>query len=281
MSVYLELTKPRITLLVLITTLAGFYLGSLGSLNLLLLLHTLIGTALTAGGASALNMVLERDVDSRMRRTKNRPIPSGRLQCEEALLFGIILSASGIFYLTVGVNLFTGLIASLTLYSYLFLYTPLKRTTPFSTLIGAIPGALPPVMGWSAARGEISLGAWVLFSILFLWQLPHFLALAWLYREDYARAGFPMLPVLDPDGERTGRHIALYCLALIPVSLAPTLLGLAGPTYFFGALALGLVFFGFGLSFLIFKSKAFARRLFRTSVIYLPLLLILMMLNKI
>jgi protoheme IX farnesyltransferase len=280
LKTYLELTKPRITLLVLITTLAGFYLSSHGSLNLLLLINALIGTALTAAGASALNMVMERDSDSLMRRTQNRPLPSGRLVPIDAAFFGALLASCGVLYLGISVNLLTAILAILTLCGYLFLYTPLKRKTSLSTWIGAVPGALPTLMGWAAARGEITFEAWILFSILYLWQLPHFLSLAWLYREDYARAGFPMLPVLDPDGTTTSRHVTLCCLTLLPITLIPFLLGLAGIPYFIGALALGLVFLGYGISLAVYKSTVSAKRLFRISIIYLPILLTLLMISK-
>lgn len=277
---FLELTKPRITLLVLITTLTGFYLGSIQSLNIFLLLNVLIGTALTAAGASALNMVLERDTDSLMRRTQNRPLPSGRLYPGEAALFGSLISSIGILYLAIGVNLLTALLAAVTLSGYLFIYTPLKKKTSLSTWIGAVPGALPTLMGWTAARGAITYDAWILFFILYLWQLPHFLSLAWLYREDYARGGFPMLPVLDPDGVLTSRQITLCCLTLLPITLVPTIMGLAGNIYFFGALTLGLIFVGFSISLAIYKSLVSAKRLFRFSVIYLPALLTLLLINN-
>src|SRR5688572_10953317 len=219
-----ELTKPRITLVIGLTTLAGFFLGSRGVLEAALLARTLIGTALTAAGASALNMVLEREWDAKMRRTRNRPLPAGRLQLPEALIFGIVLAAAGILYLTLSTNWLAGVIAALTLVTYIFVYTPLKRRTSLCTIVGAVPGALPVVGGWVAARGLLAIDAWLLFIIVFFWQLPHFLALAWMYREDYARGGFPMLPTLDPEGKSTGRLIVLNTLALLPVSLAPTVM---------------------------------------------------------
>lgn len=281
LSDYIELTKPRITFLVLVTTLAGFYLGSRGSLNLLLLLHTFIATGLVASGTNALNMLLERDVDSKMLRTKNRPLPAGRLQPNSALYFGIIISLAGILYLAFVVNPLTGLLSATALSSYLFLYTPLKRKTSLCTVVGSISGAIPPMMGWTAVRNEISPEAVVLFSILFLWQIPHFFAIAWLYREDYARAGFPMLPVLDPMGTRTGRQIIAYSFALLLVSLLPTILGLSGPVYLFAALLLGLLFLGLGVCFNTFKSNLYARRFFLASVVYLPVLLVIMVIDKV
>jgi protoheme IX farnesyltransferase len=281
LKTYMELTKPRITLLILITTLAGFYLSSHGSLNHLLLFNALIGTALTAAGASVLNMVMERDTDSLMKRTQNRPLPSGRILPGEATIFGAFLSFCGVLYLGISVNLLTALLAFLTLSGYLFLYTPLKIKTSLSTWIGAVPGALPTLMGWAAARGEITFESLILFSVLYLWQLPHFLSLAWLYREDYARAGFPMLPVLDPEGATTSRYITLCCLILLPITLFPYMLGQVGIPYFFGALALGLVFLGYGISLAVFKTTVYAKRLFRISLIYLPILLTLLMITKI
>ena len=271
-----ELTKPRITLLILLTTLVGFYLGARDALDWSRLPHTLLGTALASAGASALNMVLEREADAKMRRTRNRPLPAGRLKPGEALAFGVALSAMGVLYLTLMVNRLAGALAAAALASYLFVYTPLKRRTALCTVVGAAPGALPIVGGWVGARGALGMEAWLLFLILFFWQLPHFLALAWMYREDYARGGFPMLPTLDPDGESTARQIALNTLALLPVSLAPTMIGLAGRAYFFGALLLGLAFFSLSLYFAVSRTNQFARRFYLASVIYLPMLLALM-----
>jgi len=275
-----ELTKPRITLVIGLTTLVGFFLGSRGALDGARLAHTLIGTALTAAGASALNMVLERELDAKMRRTRNRPLPAGRLQFGEALIFGIVLAASGVLYLTLATNRLAGLLAALTLSAYLFAYTPLKRHTSLCTVIGAVPGALPVAGGWAAARGTLEVDAWLLFAIVFFWQLPHFLALAWMYREDYTRGGFPMLPTLDPDGESTVRQIVLNTLALLPVSLAPTMIGLAGSFYFFGALVLGLAFLGLSLYFTAVRTNLAARRFYLASVIYLPALLTLLLADR-
>lgn len=275
-----ELTKPRITLVIALTTLVGFFLGSRDNLNAGLLAQTLIGTALTAAGASALNMVLERDWDAKMRRTRNRPLPAGRLQPRAALIFGIVLAAAGVIYLTLTTNWLAGVIAGMTLGGYLFAYTPLKRRTSLCTIVGAVPGALPMAGGWVAARGTLDIEAWLLFLIVFFWQLPHFLALAWMYREDYARGGFPMLPTLDPAGKSTGRLIALNTLALLPISLAPTVVGLAGSVYFFGAFVLGLMFLGLSLYFTSVRTNVVARRFYLASVIYLPVLLTLLLADK-
>ena len=237
-----ELFKARLTLLVLLTTLVGFYLGSRGAVNYWLMCHTILGTALVASGASALNQLWERRFDARMRRTQDRPLPSGRLQPQTVLTVGSAASIVGLLYLAFTVNLLTSLLGLASLVIYLFLYTPLKRVTWLNTAVGAVPGALPPLMGWAAARGDLSPQGWLLFAILALWQLPHFMAIAWMYRDDYARAGFKMLPVLDPDGRRTGRQALIHTLFLLPASLAPFWFGLAGPIYFSGALVLGLVF---------------------------------------
>jgi len=280
LSIYLELTKPRLTSLAVITSFLGFLLASRGAIDPGRLLILLAGTALIGGGAGALNQYLEREPDGRMTRTRNRPLPSGRLQPESALTFGVVLSISGLVLLTFFSDPLAGALAALTLGSYLFLYTPLKSRSAICTLVGAIPGALPPLIGWAAARGTLGLGAWLLFAILFLWQLPHFLAIAWTYREDYARANFKMLPVLDPDGGSTGRQIALYCLALVPVSLMPTLFGLAGSAYFLVALVATLAFMGCGLTTAWVRSASAARRLFVASIVYLPVLLTAMTLDR-
>src|SRR5437899_1223393 len=216
-AVYSDLFKARLTLLVLLTTLVGFYLGSRGRVDYLLMLHTVVGTALVAAGAAALNQLLERDYDAKMRRTRNRPLPSGRMQPQSVLIIGGACAGGGMIYLAFAVNLLTSVIGAVTLVSYLFVYTPLKRRTWLNTAIGAVPGALPPLMGWTAARGELSGEGWALFAILAFWQLPHFLAIAWMYREDYARAGFKMLPVIDPTGQRTGRQTIWNTLGLLPV----------------------------------------------------------------
>jgi len=279
-SDYLELTKPRVTLMVLITMLFGFYLGSRGEMDWMLLVHALIGTALVAGGTSALNQYLERDIDAKMLRTKNRPLPTGRLQPNEALAFSVAISIAGLAHLLIMVNWLTAFLAAATLISYLFIYTPLKQKNSLSTIVGAIPGALPPLGGWAAARNDLSLEGWILFAILFIWQLPHFLAIAWIYREDYRRGGLPMLTVVDPEGDSAGRQIISNCLALLPVSLLPTIVGMAGKFYFFGALALSLFFLGCGIAVMRHRSNATFRRLLRASLLYLPMLLALMALDK-
>jgi heme o synthase len=280
LSVFSELVKARLTLLVLLTTFVGFYLASSGALDLLLLIHAMLGTALVAAGASALNQYLEREHDAKMERTEDRPLPSGRLQPGTVLLLGGISSAIGLLYLAFAVNLLTGLLGAITLGSYVFIYTPLKRVTTLNTMVGAIPGALPPLMGWTAARGEISPGGWALFAILFFWQLPHFLAIAWLYRDQYARAGYVMLPVVDPAGERTGRQAVSHTLGLLPISLFPFVFHLAGLLYLAGALVLGLAYLWFAIRFSRQLTAAGARRLFFMSIIYLPLLLGLMVVDK-
>lgn len=280
LSDYLALTKPRVTFMVLLTMMFGFYIGAEDEMNWLLLAHALFGTALVAGGTSALNQYLERELDAKMLRTKNRPLPSGRISPNAALAFGVLISISGLAHLLVFVNSLTALLGGFTLASYVFLYTPLKTRSAISTIVGAVPGALPPMGGWTAARGELGIEAWVLFAILFIWQLPHFLAIAWLYREDYARGGFPMLPVIDPEGHSVGRQVLTNCLALLPVSLLPTLVGMAGSTYFFGALGLSLLFFISGLGVTTKRTNLSAQRLMRASLLYLPFLLSLMAFDK-
>jgi protoheme IX farnesyltransferase len=276
----LELTKPRITLMVLITTLVGFYMGWPGRLSLvsvMTLFHTILGTALVAGGASALNQYSERALDARMLRTRNRPLPDGRLLPNEALLFSSIISAAGVAYLMLFVNLLTGALGLATLAAYIFVYTPLKTRTKLCTLIGAFPGAVPPVMGWAAARGELDAVAASLFAILFLWQMPHFFAIAWIFTEDYARGGF----TVHSSSVRTGRQIIFYCCALVPISLLPTVLGITGMTYVLGALLLGFIYLGYGFAVALFRSNTHAQRLLLVSVLYLPALLALMMLDKV
>lgn len=278
---FLALTKPRVVLMVLVTTLVGFYLGSSGGPDYGGLLATLVGTALAAGGTIALNQFLEREVDARMERTRLRPLPDGRLQPLEALAFGAAITSAGLLLLTFAVNALSGLVAAGIVFSYLFLYTPLKRRTSLCSVVGAVPGALPPVIGWAAARGELGLGGWLLFAILFLWQIPHSLAIASLYREDYARAGLRLLPVLEPDGRSTGRQVVSHCLALLAVSLLPTLTGLAGSVYFIAALAFGAAFLGCGIGLAVSRSAAAARRLLWASLVYLPALLVVMALDKV
>jgi heme o synthase len=278
---FFALTKPRMVLMILVTTCVGFYLGSSGAMDALGLLHTLLGTALAAGGTLALNQFLEREVDATMERTRRRPLPAGRIQPAEALAFGTMMTVAGLLYLACGVGELSALVTAITVVSYLFVYTPLKRRTSLCSVLGAIPGALPPVTGWVAARGDFGPGAWVLFAILFLWQLPHSLAIGWLYCADYARAGIRLLPVIEPDGRSTGRQIVSNCLALLAVGLLPTLIGLAGWVYFLGALALGTGLLVCGIVLAISRSAADARRLVFASLVYLPALLVLMALNKV
>jgi protoheme IX farnesyltransferase len=276
---FVELTKPRITLMVLVTTTLGFLTAG-GDSGLEALGVTLVGVALLSGGASALNHVLERDRDALMDRTSSRPLPAGRLAPGTATGFGIVLSLAGLVTLAVGVNLLTMLFGALAFASYDFVYTPLKRVTSLATLVGAVPGALPPVMGWTAADGSLGAGAWVLFGMLFLWQLPHFLSIAWLYRDDYARAGFPMLPVVDSGGRATARQAVLYGAALVPVSLLPTIAGLSGTPYLVGALAFGMAFLGFCVAFSLAVDNRAARRLLMMSLLYLPAVLATMVLDR-
>jgi heme o synthase len=269
---FVALTKPRLNLLVLVTTLAGVYLAAPAGVALPLLLHTLLGTALVAGGAAALNQVWERDTDRLMRRTSMRPLPDGRLSVAEGIWFGVLLSLVGIAELAIAVNTLSAAVAALTLASYVFAYTPMKRRSSLSTLVGAVPGALPPVIGWAAVTGSVTLPALVLFGIQFFWQMPHFLAIAWMHRDDYAAAGIPLLPVTEPDGRRTGRQALLYAAALWPVSLMPAVVGLAGAPYSVLATALGFAFIAQTAVFARRRSMVTARRLFLVSIAYLPLL---------
>ena len=274
---FVMLTKPRLVSLVLVTTLVGFFLGSRGKVDLLLGAVTLLGTGLAAAGAMALNQYLERDLDARMDRTRVRPLPDGRLAPTEALAFGVLATASGLSVLALLSGPMAAAVTSLTVGVYLFVYTPLKRRTSLATIAGAIPGALPPVTGWVAASGgELGAGALALFAILFLWQLPHFLALSWMYREDYGRAGIVVLPASDPDGLMTGRQMVANLLALLPAALLPNLVGMAGSVYFFGALLLSLMFLACGVAFALRRSRRAARRVFLASLAYLPALLLLL-----
>ena len=280
-AVYADLVKARLTSLVVVTTLVGFYAGSTSPVNFWLMIHTVLGTALVACGAAALNQLLEREYDARMLRTEDRPLPSGRLQPDTVLLVGAFLSMLGLVYLALAVNVITSFLGAVTLGLYLFVYTPLKRLTSLNTMIGAIPGAIPPLMGWTAARGEVTIEGWALFAILFLWQLPHFLAIAWIYKEDYARGGFVMLPLLDESGNRTGSQAVSHTLGLLPISLCPAIFGMADLTYLVGAFLLGLAFLYFAIQFRRHLTLARARHLFLASIIYLPLLLGLLVLDKV
>lgn len=270
---YVQLAKLRLNSLVLVTTLFGYCLASGDLRDVGRLICVMLGSALAAIGASALNQYLERDADRLMDRTADRPLSARRLNNRQALLFGAFCIIAGVLLLAARVNLLAGFLCAITAAAYLFVYTPLKFKAPMSTLAGAVPGALPPLIGWAGAQGELSLGAWVLFSILYSWQLPHFFAIAWIYREDYRRAGMPMISLVDRDGLRTGLQIVMCCLNLLFVSLLPTAIGAAGTTYFFAALLLGLVFLGLGLRFAAQRSRARARHVLYGSLIYLPCVL--------
>ena len=276
----IELVKPRLVVMILITTAAGFYLSA-QTVNWLLCLHTLIGAGLTAAGVLGLNQYLERDADAQMERTQERPLPDGRMSPLMALFISAALTGSGMLYLTFLVNVLSGFVISLIVVSYLLLYTPLKRKTSLCTLIGAVPGALPPVVGWVAARGSLTGEAWVLFAILFLWQLPHSLAIAYIYREDYAKAGFRLLPVIHPDGASTCRQIVVNCVALLGIGLLPTLCNIAGSVYFFTALAAGVIFLAFGIYLLCTRTMKAARYVLYASLLYLPVVFVTMALDKV
>ena len=279
-NAYVELTKPRITLLIVLTSAAGFGLASRGGVDYLALVIALFGIALLSSGIATLNQYAERDLDGLMRRTAMRPLPSGKIAPWEALAFGAGLTVFAEIYLLVLVNPLSALLGLTVIAGYLFGYTPLKTRSSLSTVVGAFPGAVPPLIGWTAATGNLTIEAWVLFAILFLWQFPHFLAIAWMYREDYGRAGILMLPVVEPDGRVTAQQIVLYTLMLIPVSLLPTVLGVSGKVYFFGALVLGLLFLYSSIRAALSMSRQHARNLLLASVLYLPLLFILMVVNK-
>jgi protoheme IX farnesyltransferase len=277
---YISLTKPDVTFLVVLTTVAGFYLGSETPLDRVLLLHTLVGTTLVAAGTAALNHYFERSSDARMRRTSGRPIPLGHLRPAEALVFGAGLALLGTVYLALLANGLASVLAIAASITYLGVYTPLKKRTTLATAIGAFPGAVPPLIGWAAARGSLSLDAWILFGILFLWQFPHFLAIAWMYREDYARGGIRMLPVVDPAGTATFTQIVVTAALLVPVSLLPAVVGMAGIRYFFGAVLLGMVLVQVCLWAARTKSNARAKWLMHATVAHIPLLLGWLMLDK-
>jgi heme o synthase len=280
-AVFADLTKARLTALVLLTTLVGFYLGWRGPMDYLLMFNALAATALVASGAAALNQLLEREYDAKMRRTQNRPLPSGRLQPTTVMLFGGITSVAGLVYLALAVNLLTSVLGAVTLISYVFIYTPLKRVTWVNTLVGAIPGALPPLMGWTAARNELSGEGWTLFAILAFWQLPHFFAIAWMYRDEYARAGFVMLPNVDADGSRTAQQSVSNTLALLLASLFPFVWHISGQFYLVSAIVLGAGFLFCAIRFARQMTHARARQLFLASIIYLPLLLAALVLDKV
>ncbi len=281
MADFIELAKPRVVLMVLITACVGFYVGSTEVPNYLRLLQMLFGTALTAGGTLALNQYLERDTDALMERTRRRPLPDGRLQPREALYFGLAIALAGLGYLAAAVNVLSALVTAFITLSYLVLYTPMKPRSSLCMLVGAVPGALPPVIGWTAARGTFDLTAGVLFAIMFLWQVPHTLAIARLYCDDYAKAGIQFLPVIEPDGESTNRQIVSHSAALLAVSLLPTLLGVAGPVYFVVAFLTGVGFLTCGIRLVLQSSLQRARQLLLCSLIYLPALLLMMALDRV
>jgi protoheme IX farnesyltransferase len=280
LSAYAELTKPRITFLVVLTAAAGFCMGSSSGIDYFRLLNMSIGIALLSSGLATLNQYIERDLDRLMRRTQARPLPAGKLVPAEAAVFGIFLSVVATAYLAILINPLSALLGVATSASYLFVYTLLKTKTTLSTVLGAFPGAMPPFIGWVAATGSVTIDAWVLFSILFLWQFPHFLAIAWMYRDDYARAGIKMLPVVEPDGRVTGQQIITYTIMLVPVSLLPAVTGLAGSIYLVGAAILGAGFLYFSARAALVRTTWQARRLLLASVIYLPILFGLMVLNR-
>jgi protoheme IX farnesyltransferase len=277
---FVTLTKPRVNVLVLFTALVGLYLGGNADVALGRLLHTVIGTFLVASGAAAFNQVFERDVDSRMRRTAMRPLPAGRLGVAEATWFAAALSAAGLIELALGANLLAAGVALATLVSYALIYTPLKRYTSLSTVVGAVPGALPPLIGWAAAQNTLGAEAWSLFGIVFFWQMPHVLAISWMHREDYARGGIRVLPVLEPDGASTARQMISYSAAAIPVSLVPTLVGMAGGIYFAGAFVLSGTMLALSVEFARHRSIARARRLFFATLVYLPAILVLLVADR-
>ena len=278
---YIALTKPRITWLILMSTGVGYFFGARAGWHFLTLFHTILGTGLIASGTAALNQWYEREADAKMKRTQGRPLPAGRISPGNALVFAIIISAAGFLDLYFGASALAAWLGLLTLLTYLFIYTPLKQRSPHSTTIGAIPGAMPPLIGYAAASGTLTWDAWILFAILFLWQFPHFYAIAWMYREDYERAGIRMLPVVEPDGESTARRILLYSLALVPISMAPKFLAMTGNLYLIGALALGALFVYASVRISFDRTRQQARRVLLASVIYLPILYGLMLVDRV
>jgi protoheme IX farnesyltransferase len=279
-AAYVALAKPDVTFLVVITTVAGFYIASRGPLDWALLAHTLVGTMLAAAGTATLNQYTEREADALMRRTAARPIPSGVISPTEAFWLGSILVVVGVVYLSILSNVLAAALTLATTVLYLGVYTPLKKITPLATFIGAFPGAIPPLIGWAAARGSLSLGAWILFAILFLWQFPHFLAIAWMYREDYARAGIKMLPVVEPSGDRTFRQILVTAAILVPISLLPSVIGITGIGYFFGATVLGMALLQVCFWAERSRTNIRAKWLMHATVIHIPILLALMILDR-
>jgi protoheme IX farnesyltransferase len=278
---YFALTKPRLNFLVVATSAAGYYLGASGPVEFGSMASAVAGTALVAGGAAVLNQVYERDTDALMRRTRMRPLPDGRVGAADATTFGIALSAAGLGLLALRANVAAALLALATVVIYLLVYTPMKRRSHVATLLGAVPGALPPLIGWTASHGSSSSGGLALFGIVFLWQIPHFMAIAWLYRDDYGKAGFPLLPVLEPDGKRTGRHAVAFAAALVPATLIPVMLGVSGLVYAAVAVLLGAALLWLAIQFAGMRTDTAARRLFFGSIAYLPLLWIAMIANRV
>ncbi len=281
LAAYFELTKPRIAFLLVLTSAAGFYLGANKGFDAILFVNSMIGILLLAFGVATLNQVWEKDLDALMERTAKRPLPTQKISSAEALVFGISLCIVAEIYLAFLVNALTAVLGLIVIVGYVLLYTPLKTRTSASTAVGALPGALPPLMGWTAAANEITLGAWILFAILFLWQFPHFLAIAWMYKEQYAKAGILMLPVVEPAGKITAQQIVIFAILLLPVSLAPFFVGFAGLIYLIGASVLGVWFLWASVQAARAKSIEKARKLLLVSVIYLPLIFLLMVLDKI
>lgn len=280
LAAYLELTKPRIAFMLVLTSAAGFYLGSSANFNFVIFTNAMIGITLLAFGVATLNQVWERKTDALMERTAKRPLVVGKVTFNEALIFGLLQCAVAEIYLTFLVNGLTAILGFVVIVGYVLLYTPLKTRTSASTAIGAIPGALPPLMGWTSASNEITLGAWILFALLFLWQFPHFLAIAWMYREQYAKAGILMLPVIEPEGKITAKQIVIFTILLLPISVAPFFIGLAGWVYLIGASVLGIWFLTASIGAARAKTNEKARKLLLVSVIYLPLIFLLMVFNK-
>ncbi len=277
---FVALTKPRLNVLVVITAAVGYYLGAAADLNVGKLVEAVVGIALVAGGAAGLNQVYERETDSLMRRTRLRPLAAQRISPSEGTIFSLTLAVIGLGIVASTANLLAAALALLTVISYNVVYTPMKRRSQLATLVGAVPGALPPMIGWVAARGALTAEAWVLFAIVFVWQIPHFMAIAWLYRDDFSRAGFPLLPVVEPDGKRTARQAVLFSAALVPVSLAPYFLGMAGVAYAVGAAAGGIALFALAGMFAMQRTNERARLLFLGSITYLPLLWVMLIANR-
>jgi len=278
---FIELTKPKLLLLVLITTIAGFYLGSQGSLDIRLMTVTLIGTTFVAAGALALNQYIERELDAIMKRTQNRPLPAGRLQAKSALIFGLTLTIAGLFINIVYVNMLTGILAVISITTYLLVYTPLKTKSALCIVIGAVPGALPAAGGWVAAAGSFDQGALILFAILFFWQIPHSLAIAWLYKGDYEKAGMKLLPDSYPGDNATGHQVLINTMALLPIGLMPSILGITGQLHFFAALFLGITFALFAVKFAMNQSVPSAKKLLYASYLYIPFQLGIMSFDRI